>query len=159
METSVKLRRCGTIWVMRKYRSTAHSKYDLKVHLVFLPKYRKRVLIGQVGEGIRDLIRRICIELDVEIVSGKIAPDHVHLFVSYPPYISVSELVQKIKGKSSYKIMSKYPHLRRIFWGRHFWSRGYLAVSSGNITDEMIQEYIERQSGEDIHQGDIALQS
>ena len=142
---------------MREYRTTAHSKYDLKAHLVFIPKFRRRILVGQVGEGIRDLIRQICTELDVKIVSGKIAPDHVHLFVSYPPYLSVSEMVQKIKGKSSYKIMSMYPHIKKIYWGKQFWARGYCAVSSGNITDEMIQEYIEQQSGDSIHQGDIEI--
>lgn len=87
---------------MRYYRTTAHSKYDLKVHVVFVPKYRKRVLYGMVGEKVRDMIRQICTELDVQIVSGKLAVDHVHLFVSYPPYLSVSDLVQGIKGKSSY---------------------------------------------------------
>ena len=86
---------------MRHYRTTAHSKYDLKVHLIFIPKYRKRVLYGQIGTGVRDLIRQICTEIDVEIISGKVAPDHVHLFVSYPPHLSVSTLMQKVKGKSS----------------------------------------------------------
>ena len=142
---------------MRHYRTTAHSKYDLKVHLIFIPKYRKRVLYGQIGTGVRDLIRQICTEIDVEIISGKVAPDHVHLFVSYPPHLSVSTLMQKVKGKSSYKLMSLFTELRKIFWGRHFWARGYCAVSSGNITDEMIQTYIETQEGENIHHGDITV--
>jgi putative transposase len=142
---------------MKHYRTTPHSKYDLKVHVVFTPKYRKRVLIGIIGLKVRDLIRQICTELDVEIISGKVAPDHVHLFVSYPPYLSVSDLVQKIKGKSSYKVLASFPDLRKVFWGRHFWSRGYLAVSSGNITDEMIQDYIEQQAGENIQQGDLTI--
>jgi len=141
---------------MRHYRRTAHSKYDLKVHIVFIPKYRKRVLYGKVGEYTRDLIRRICTEIDVEIITGKLAIDHVHLFVSYPPYLSISDMVQKIKGKSSYKVMNRYPHIKKTFWGRHFWSRGYLAVSSGNITDEMIHKYIEEQQGQQLaRQGDI----
>src|SRR5258706_11286878 len=106
---------------MRHYRTTSHSRYDIKVHLVFIPKYRKKVLYGQVGEATRDLIRQICTEQDVEIISGKVAPDHVHLFVSYPPYLSISELAQRIKGKSSYKLLSIFPHLRKTFWGRHFW--------------------------------------
>jgi putative transposase len=126
------------------------------VHLVFVPKYRKQLLSGEVGRTLRDLIRQICLETDVEIISGKIALDHIHLFVSYPPHLSISELAQKIKGKSSYKMMNLFPHLRKIFWGRHFWGRGYLAVSTGNITDEMIKEYIEQQQGEPV-QGDIEL--
>jgi len=142
---------------MKYYRTTPHSKYDLKVHIVFIPKYRKPVLHGQIGLKARDLIRQICTGLDVEIISGKISSEHVHLFVSYPPYLPVSKLVQKIKGKSAFKLFSSFPDLRKVFWGKHFWARGYLAVSSGNITDEMIKEYIEQQAGEDIHQGDIML--
>lgn len=105
----------------------------------------------------RDLIRQICTEMDVKIITGKLASDHVHLFLSYPPYISISKIVQKIKGKSSYKILSAFSDLRRIFWGRHFWARGYLAVSSGNITDSAIQQYIEQQEGEEIRQGEIEV--
>ena len=142
---------------MQHYRTTAHSKYDLKIHLVFIPKYRKKILTGVVATTVRDLIRQICREIDVEIVSGKVASDHVHLFVSYPPHLSVSDMVKKIKGKSSYKMFSIMPNLRKIFWGRHFWSRGYLGVSTGNITDEMIREYIEQQEGESI-EGDIAIE-
>ena len=144
---------------MRRYRTSAHSKHDVKVHIVFLPKYRKKVLTGYLGERVRDLIRQICSEMDVEIISGKLTIDHVHLFLSYQPYLSISDMVQKIKGKSSYKIMSMFPEVRKIFWGRHFWARGYLAVSSGNITDAMIKEYIEEQQGEDIVQGEIKVKS
>ncbi len=140
---------------MRQYKTSSHTKYDIKCHIVFIPKYRKRVLIGEVGEGVRDLIRRICTEEDVEILSGKVAPDHVHLHVSYPTHLSVSKMMQRIKGKSSYKLLSKYSHLREIYWGRHFWARGYLAVSTGSITDEMVQRYIEEQEGQEIRHGDI----
>ena len=98
---------------MQHYRTTAHSKYDLKVHLVFIPKYRKKILTGVVATTVRDLIRQICREIDVEIVSGKVAIDHVHLFVSYPPHVSVSDIMKKIKGKSSYKMFSIMPNLRK----------------------------------------------
>ena len=142
---------------MKYYRTSSHAKYDLKIHFVFLPKYRKRILIGQIGIKVRDLIRQICTEIDVEIISGKVAPDHVHIFVSYPVYLSASEMMQKIKGKSSYKILAAFPGLRKIFWGRHFWARGYLAVSSGSITDEMVQQYIEAQAGLEIRHGEIQI--
>ncbi len=142
---------------MRHYRTTAHSKYDLKVHLVWVPKYRKKVLHGLVQEKTRDLIRQICTENDVEIISGKVAVDHVHLFASFPPHLSISDLMQCIKGKSSYKLFSLFPAIRKTFWGCHFWARGYLAVTSGTITDDMIQEYIEKQEGEDLHHGPINL--
>ena len=93
----------------------------------------------------------------MEIISGKVAKDHVHLFVSYSPHLSVSKMMQKIKGKSAYKIFSLHPKLKQQFWGKHFWARGYLAISSGNITDELIAEYIESQSGEAIHHGPIEV--
>jgi len=120
------------------------------VHLVWIPKYRKPVLTGEVAIRVRDLIRQIAAEHELEIVSGKVARDHVHVFVSYRPHQQVSQIMQWLKGISSRVPLQEFPHLRKKFWGRHFWGRGYLAVSSGTITDEMIREYIEEQEGEQI---------
>jgi len=136
---------------MKNYRTTSHAKYDLKVHLVWVPKYRKRVLHGKVGYRIRTLIREICFANDIQIISGKVASDHVHIFISYPPYFSISKMVQLLKGKSSRKILLENKAIKAQFWGSHFWARGYFAVSSGNITDEMIMQYIDEQEGENIH--------
>ena len=124
------------------------------MHLVWIPKYRKPVLTGEVAIRVRDLIRQIAAEHELEIVSGKVARDHVHVFVSYRPHQQVSQIMQWLKGISSRVLLQEFPHLKKKFWGRHFWARGYLAVSSGTITDEMIQEYIEEQEGEQIaHDG------
>lgn len=127
------------------YRKTSHSTYDLKYHLVWITKYRKPVLKDTVGGRVRDLIRQTCLQLDVQIISGSISPAHVHLLVSVPPDISVSELVKRLKGRSSRKILQEYTEMRQQFWGRHFWARGYFAASSGNVTDEVIKQYIETQ--------------
>ena len=135
---------------MRKYRLGAHTKSDLKVHVVWLPKYRKPVLTGDVAVRVRDLIRQIAAEHELEIISGKVARDHVHVFLSYRPNQDVSQIMQWLKGISSRVLLQEFPHLRKRFWGRHFWARGYLAVSSGTVTDEMIKEYIEEQEGEQI---------
>ena len=135
---------------MRKYRLGAHIKTDLKVHVVWLPKYRKPVLTGDVAVRVRDLIRQIAAEHELEILSGKVARDHIHVFLSYRPNQDVSRIMQWLKGISSRVLFQEFPHLRKRFWGRHFWARGYLAVSSGTITDEMIKEYIEEQEGEQI---------
>jgi REP-associated tyrosine transposase len=135
---------------VRHYRLGAHTKSDLKVHLVWVPKYRKAVLTGEVALRVRDLLRQIAMEQELEIVSGKVARDHVHLFLSYRPNQEVSQIVQWLKGISSRVLLQEFPHLRKKFWGRHLWARGYLAVSSGTITDEMIREYIEEQEGEQI---------
>ena len=89
-------------------------------------------------------------EHDLVIISGKVAKDHIHLFLSYRPNQSVSKIVQWLKGTSSRVLMQEFPHLRKQFWGRHFWARGYLVVSSGNITDDMIKTYIDEQEGEQV---------
>lgn len=127
------------------YRKTSHSVYDIKYHLVWITKYRKPVLRGGIGERVRDIIRQTCAELDVQILSGAVQPDHVHLLVSVPPKLSVSELMQGIKGRSARKMLQEYTEIKRQFWGRHFWARGYFAASSGNVTDEVIKQYIESQ--------------
>lgn len=115
---------------MENYRKTSHSVYDLKVHLVWITKYRKPVLFGNVATRFRDLTREICKSLDVEIMKGHISKDHVHIFVSIPPYLSVSDLVKRVKGKTSRKLLSEYRKLSKQFWGRHLWARGYFAASS-----------------------------
>lgn len=133
---------------MRRYQLGAHTKSDLKVHLIWIPKYRKRVLTGQVAIRARDILRQIALEHELDIITGKVASDHVHMFISYRPTQDISKIVQCLKGISSRILLSEFAHLKKQFWGKHFWARGYLAVSSGNITDEMIQEYIQEQEGE-----------
>jgi putative transposase len=144
---------------MRSYRLNSDSKYDLKVHLIWIPKYRKRVLTGQIAERTRDLLRQICMEHEVHIVSGKVAADHVHMFVSYRPQMAVAKLVQYLKGVSSRMLLQEFAQLRKQFWGRHLWARGDMAISSGNITDEMIQRYIEEQEGEAVDDGRFQIDS
>ena len=136
---------------MRKYRLGAHTKHDLKVHLIWIPKYRKPVLVGPVALRVRDLLRQIAMEHELHIISGKVARDHVHLLLSYRPPQDISQIVQWLKGISSRVLLQEFPHLRKQFWGKHFWARGYLAVSSGTITDAMIQDYIAEQEGEPVH--------
>ena len=130
---------------MQNYRKTSHAVYDIKYHVVWSTKYRKKVLYGQVAERLRELIREICKGNEIDIIKGSISKDHVHLFISVPPFLSVSKLVQSLKGKTSYKLLSEFKELGRAFWGRHIWGRGYFAASSGNVTDEVIMEYIATQ--------------
>ena len=99
----------------------------------------------------RDLIRQIAMERELQIISGKVARDHVHIFLSHRPHQDVSTIVQWLKGTSSRILLQEFAHLRKQFWGRHLWARGYLAVSSGTITDAMVQEYIDQQEGEPVH--------
>jgi len=130
---------------VQNYRKTSHTTYDCKYHVVWITKYRKPVMIGLVGERVRELIRQICKGHDVEILKGHVSKDHVHLFVSVPPHLAISKLVQYLKGKSSYKLLQENKQLSRMFWGRHLWGRGYFVATSGNITDEVVLEYIKNQ--------------
>ena len=113
--------------------------------MVFVTKYRKQVLRGEVAHRLRSLIREICLANEVQIIKGHVSKDHVHLLLSYPPRLSVSKIAQYIKGKSSRKLLQEYSELKRKFWGQHIWARGYFAVSTGNITDKVIEEYIANQ--------------
>ena len=135
---------------MRLYKLGAHTKTDLKVHVIWIPKYRKRVLVGPVAIRARDVLREIAFEHEIEIISGKVSNDHIHMFISYRPTQNISKIAQWLKGISSRVLLSEFSHLRKQFWGKHLWARGYLAVSSGNITDEMIREYIDEQEGEPV---------
>jgi putative transposase len=125
-----------------EYRHGSHTVFTIHVHLVWITKYRKRVLAGEVGTRVREVIRQICREEDVEILKGHVSKDHVHLLLSIPPQVTISRLVQKLKGRTSGKLMSEFLHLKKAFWGRHIWARGYFCCSSGNITDEVIAAYM-----------------
>src|SRR5260221_814005 len=100
---------------------------------------------GLVAERCRELVRQVCKTNDVEIIKGHVSQDHIHLFVSVPPTISVSKLVQLMKGMSSRKLLMEDKNLQKQYWGQHLWARGYLVASSGNITDGIIKEFIENQ--------------
>jgi putative transposase len=133
------------------YRHGAHTVFEIHPHLVWTTKYRRPIIRGEVGLRLRELIRQICREEDVEILNGRISKDHVHLFVSIPPQAAVSRLVQRLKGATSHRLLAEFDHLRKAFWGRHLWARGYYCCSSGNVTDGMVADYIANQS----HEGDV----
>ena len=130
---------------MDGYRKSSHTVFRITYHFVFIPKYRKPVLGGDVGRQVRTMIREICRSLDVEIVSGHVRPDHVHLLLNAPPRLSPSRIMQAIKGKTSHRLLQDYRHLRREFWGRHLWARGHFVATSGNVTDDVVATYIEQQ--------------
>ena len=140
-----------------EYRKTSHAVYDIKYHLVWITKYRKPVMRGDIGLRLRELIRQTCATLDVQIEKGHIAADHVHLLVSVPPNVSVSELMQRVKGRSSRLMLNEYTELKKQFWGQHLWARGYFAASTGNVTDEIIKQYIESQGNELLDDKDFKV--
>src|SRR3990172_5358611 len=131
---------------MEHYRKSSHTIYDLKYHIVWITKCRKPVLRADIAERVRELVREICKANDIEIIKGHVSKDHVHIFVSGPPHISISQMVQSLKGKTSRTLMMEYKSLSCAFWGRHIWARGYFVGSSGNVTKEVIIKYIEEQN-------------
>jgi len=116
---------------MENYRKTSHSTYDIKYHLVWITKYRKPAITGQIASRARELIKQVCRENDTEILAGHVSKDHIHLLASSPPHLSVSKLVQYIKGYSSRKLQMEYKEINKQFWRQHLWARGYFAASSG----------------------------
>ena len=113
--------------------------------MVFCTKYRYRILTGEVATRCRELIREVCTANYIDIVSGSLSPDHIHLLLSVPPSLSLSKVLQYIKGKSSRKLLQEFEHLRKRYWGQHLWARGYFAVTVGNVNSEAVQRYIEQQ--------------
>ena len=145
---------------MENYRKTSHSVYDIKYHVVWITKYRKPILSEEIRMRVREMIRETCTSLDVEIVRGHVSKDHVHLMVSVPPYLSVSKLVQSIKGRTSRRLLDEYKALKKAFWGRHLWARGYFVATTGNVTDEIIMKYIEEQDEmERAQRDDFSIES
>ena len=139
---------------MRSYRKGSHTVHDLKVHLVWITKYRYTVLAQNIGIRLREIIRQVCDAHDIHIIQGRVSKDHVHIYVSYPPKLSVSEMVRLMKGRSSRKIQEEFPQLGKRYWGRHFWGIGYAAFSSGYVTDAMINEYLKNHENHPNHQDD-----
>ena len=132
---------------MKNYRTGSHSRYSIQYHFVWVTKYRKRLLMGAVGIRLREIVREVCRTNEIEILEGAVSVDHVHILVSSPPNLSPSKIMQYIKGKTSRKLMMEFRHISKECWGRHLWARGYFVASSGNVTDEVIQEYIRLQDG------------
>ena len=134
-----------TIVLKDHYRRTSHTRFDITLHFVWITKYLKPFLGGTIATRVRDLARQICTEMEVEILKGHVSKDHVHLYVSCPPHVSPSALMQRVKGRSSRKLTVEFAEIRKACWGRHVWTRGFFVASSGNVTDEVVREYIEKQ--------------
>jgi putative transposase len=129
---------------MTAYDFGAHCVFYHRYHIVWATKYRYKVLVGDIRLRARAIIRQACSELGVEIVKGVLAQDHVHMFLSVPPKYSISDVMRRLKGRSSRRLQQEFPILKKRYWGRHFWARGYFCTTSGNVTDELVLQYLER---------------
>ena len=137
---------------MQDHRRNSHTVSRLTAHIVWVTKYRYPVLQGDIQKRCRSLLIQICDSEDVRILKGVVSKDHVHMHVEYPPKLSLSNLVKKLKGRGSRRLQDEYPDLKKRYWGRHFWAIGFGVWSTGNITDEMVQEYLEHHR--DLSNGD-----
>ena len=120
-----------------------HTISRLTVHLVWVTKYRYQVLKGEIQKRCRELIIQICDAEDIRILKGVVSKDHVHMLIEYPPSKSVSEMVRRMKGRTSRLLQKEYPQLQKRYWGKHFWAIGYGVWSTGNISEQMVVEYLE----------------
>ena len=128
------------------YSKSVKPRFYHRFYIVWVTKYRYKVLQGPMRERIREIIVQTCAEMGVHIVQGVLGRDHVHMFLSIPPKLALSNVMQRIKGRSSRRIQMEFPELRKRYWGRRFWARGYFSTTSGNVTDDIITQYLELHS-------------
>lgn len=131
-----------------KYRKMSHATYDCRYHLVWVTKYRFRVIDEDVKISLKWSIKHTCDSKGIEIIKGAVGEEHVHMYLSIPPKYSISDVMKWIKGKSSEKLLKTFPKLSKQYWGRHLWARGYF-VSTVGINNEAIKQYIEKQRAEE----------
>ncbi len=142
---------------MSEYRYGGHTVSRMTVHLVWVTKYRYKVLEGDMKKRCRELLIQICDAEDVRILSGVVSTDHVHMHIEYAPSLKVSDLVKRLKGRSSRLLQREYPMLEKRYWGKHLWAIGYGAWSTGNITEEIVEEYLKRHKSSSNDKGDFKL--
>jgi len=131
----------------KDYRYGHHTVSRLSAHIVWVTKYRYKVLTGDIKKRVRELVIQIAEAEDVKILSGVVSSDYVHIHIEYPPKLSISKLMRAVKGRSSRLIQKEYPSLEKRYWGKHLWAIGYGVWSTGNITDEMVKAYLKHHEG------------
>ena len=137
-------------------KSTAHSKYRCEYHIVFAPKYRRKEIYGQLKEDIGEILRKLCEQKGVEIIEAEACPDHIHMLVSVPPYLSIAQFMGFLKGKSSLIIFDRHANLKYKYGQRSFWCRGYFVDTVGK-NETAIRNYIRNQLEEDYAKDQISL--
>ena len=140
----------------KKTNDLSHTKWMCKYHIVFTPKYRRKIIYNQYKADIRDIIKQLCSYKGVEIIEGHLMPDHIHMLVSIPPKYSVSAFMGELKGKSSLMIFDQFANLKYKYGNRHFWCRGYYVDTVGKNT-AAIKEYIQNQLKEDLEYDQMSL--
>jgi len=127
--------------IMKQFQRISHAVWECKYHFVWCPKYRFKILKGDIAKSVRAILRQLCEWKKIEILAGNVQVDHVHLVVSFPPKYSVAEVMGFLKGKSAIKIFDKHIDLKKRYWGRHFWAKGY-CVSTVGLDEEKVKQYV-----------------
>ena len=135
---------------------TAHSSYRCEYHIVFAPKFRRKAIYGNLKKDIGIILRKLCKEMKVEIIEAEACPDHIHMLVSIPPYMSVAQFVGTLKSKSALMIFDRHANLKYRYGNRHFWCRGYFVDTVGK-NEKKIREYIQNQLEEDYVKDQISM--
>jgi len=134
---------------MSKYKKLSHVVYKCDYHIVWVPKYRYRILTGQVKDMIEEDIRMLCEWKKCELQEMSVQSNHIHLVLSIPPKVSVSQIMGVLKGKLAIKLFKSYPKMKeKLYWGNHFWARGYF-VSTVGIDEDVIKRYVKHQEEEE----------
>jgi len=141
---------------MKDTNSLAHTTYNCKYHIVFAPKYRRKVIYGKLRTDIGKILRLLCERKEINIIEAELCPDHVHMLVEIPPKYSVAEIVGYLKGKSSLMIFDRHANLKYKYGNRHFWCRGYYVDTVGKNAKK-IEEYIKNQLQEDIAEDQLSM--
>jgi len=141
---------------LSEYRRSNHTEWNCKYHIIFIPKYRKKVLYGKLRSRLGAVFRQLAHQKESEIEEGHLQPDHVHMLISIPPKYAVAQVVGFLKGKSAIYIARNFGEVRRGFVGKHFWARGYFASTVGRDEDT-IRKYIQRQESEDRRTDQLGL--
>ena len=137
-------------------KTTAHSTYRCQYHIVFAPKFRRQEIYGALKKDIGEILRKLCEQKKVEIIEAEACRDHIHMLVSIPPYISISQFMGYLKGKSSLMIFDRHANLKYKYGSRHFWCRGYYVDTVGR-NKKVIAEYIKNQLQEDCANDQLTL--
>ena len=137
-------------------KHTAHSSYRCEYHVVFAPKYRRKVIYKELRKDVGEVLRKVCNELKVEIIEAQVCPDHIHMLVSIPPYMSISQFVGTLKSKSALMIFDRHANLQYRYGNRHFWCRGYFVDTVGK-NERVISEYIRNQLEEDYARDQVSI--
>jgi len=129
--------------------SLSHTRYNCTYHIVFIPKYRRKIMYGEVKKAVGEILKKLCEMKGVTLIKGSVGKDHIHMYVSIPPKYAVSDVMGYLKGKSALMLFDRYPQYREKTSGKNFWARGYYVATVGNVNEDTILKYIKEQEEND----------